>query len=245
MWLTVLTTPVRPQYLQGTLANLDAVGGAGSFPGRKILMVDGLSDSISAPPPPPSSWETALLASESQGTRSSLHKILNLAAEAEVPFLLYFEDDVRVCPHAIETMIAIPVPDSCGFLTFCNQKYGYDDQPAIHLRRADDPLNAPGHWGTQAVKIPRRSLQYFARNVCLPRLGRYGSDVFLGESLASAAAPTKHYGIVIPSLVRHVGESTTILAQQKEPFEGHRRGLNYAGDGFDARTLLVSSLSLS
>lgn len=204
-------------------------------------MVDGSPDSISVPP----TWELLSLAPESQGTRPSLHKILNQAAEADVPFLLYFEDDVRACVHAIEAMIAIPVPESCGFLTFCNQKQGYDDRPAIHLRRADDLQNAPGHWGMQALKIPRRSLQYFARNIRLPRLGRYGSDVFLGQSLASAAAPTKHYGIVLPSLVRHVGELTTIRAQLNEPFEGHRRGLNYAGDDFDARKLLVSALPLS
>lgn len=243
IWLTVLTTPRRPQYLAPTLENIDLWGGAAflpiTTPIKKIVMVDGHAGPETFRP----GWSTHSLSEQSDGSRLSLYKILKLAAQAKADFLIYCEDDIRMARYAVEAIIDLRVPRDCGFLTFCNQKKGYDDSPAIHRRLGDHPSNGPGHWGTQAMKIPRSSLDYFNAKIPQPlKQYRYASDNFIGHSLASSTAPTKMYGIVIPSVVRHIGEQTTIENQAHEKFEGHRLGLNYASDDYDARNLLAYGL---
>lgn len=243
IWLTVLTTPRRPQYLTPTLENIDLQGGAAylpiTSPIKKIVMVDGPTGPDSFRP----GWSTHSLSDQSDGSRMSLYRIMVLAAQAGAEFVIYCEDDIRVCRYAIDAIIDLRVPRDCGFLTFCNQKKGYNDTPAIHRRPGDHPSNAPGHWGTQAMKIPKGSLEHFAKKVIEPRgQYRYGSDNYIGHVLASSTAPTQQYGIVIPGIVKHVGENTTIESQTNEAFGGHRLGLNYPGDDYDARNLLTYNL---
>jgi hypothetical protein len=164
-----------------------------------------------------------------------------MAAIARVPYVLFFEDDVRFTRNAIVAMAAIPVPPPLGFLAWCNQKRGLPDTPpappAIYSRVAAAPANAPGHWGNQALKIPARSLYLFRHPSTEPRATEYAyaSDNWIGEQLVT-------YGIVLPALVRHVGAETTIPVQSGQGLDGHRAGLNYAGDGFDALNLLGENL---
>ncbi len=54
-WLTVLTTPARPEYLLATLASIDAAGGD-RFAGNRIVFVDG--DRGQVPDVPPG-WASA------------------------------------------------------------------------------------------------------------------------------------------------------------------------------------------
>jgi hypothetical protein len=238
-WLSVLTTPSRRQYLQGTLDSLARASGGGLFRGHRLLFVDGDAKQIEAPP----GWTTIGIGDGAQprGSRRSVWRILHMAALAAVPYLLFFEDDVRACRNAAIAMAAIPVPDGCAFLTFCNQKKGLPPAPpAIYCRRADDPANKPGHWGNQALKVPAHSLRRFAAPSTEPRdQYAYASDVWLGEQLAASSTADHHYGIVVPSLVRHIGAVTTIPSQLGMGLEGHRSGLNYPGDDFDA--LAISS----
>ncbi len=155
-WLTVLTTPARTDYLLGTLASIDAAGGD-RFLGNRVVFVDG--DRGQVPDVPPG-WAKLTTGDGPRGTRRALWKILHLAGIARVPYLLYFEDDVRLCRRAVAAMSAIDVPPGLGFLSFFNQ-HGDAPEPGIHCRRADDPKVGHGYWGNQALKIPLRSLRVF------------------------------------------------------------------------------------
>ncbi len=229
-WLTVLTTPARPEYLLATLASIDAAGGD-RFAGNRIVFVDGDRGQVPAVPP---GWAKLTTGDGPRGTRRAMWKILHLAGIARAPYVLYFEDDLRLCRRAIGAMSAIEVPPGLGFLAFFNQ-HGPAPEPGIHCRRADDPKYGHGFWGNQALKIPLRSLRVFERPRSEP-VGQwaYASDVWLGEQLASRRAATEWFGIYSPTLVRHVGEQTTIPSQKGQTNAGHRAGLNYAGDDYDA-----------
>jgi hypothetical protein len=232
-WLTVLTTPARTEYLLDTLASI-LEGGGHRFVGSRIVFVDGDPNAV---PAVPRGWTKLTTGAGPRGNRRAMWKILNLAAIARVPYLLYFEDDVRLCRNAIAAMSAIAVPPGVAFLTFLQQQW-VPAERGIHCRRADDPKIGHGYWGNQALKIPLRSLRTFERRHTEPiNQWLYASDVWLGEQLASRGSAEHHYGIVQPALVRHVGVRTTIPGQEGQTIDGHRAGLNYAGDDFDAARL--------
>jgi hypothetical protein len=224
--ITVLTTPARPQYLAGTLEAIDAAGGA-SFAGLRTVYVDGPADDVRAPP----GWGVVSLTAggPSCGTRLSLWGILHRAALGEAPYLLYFEDDVRAARNGITRMCSYEVPPKFGFLTFFQQNPNMNPAPGIHPL----PYGRP-YWGCQALKIPGRSLARFADRATVPPTWKtkHSCDIWLGEQLKA--------GVVLPSIVRHVGEVSTIPSQGRIGLTGqdaHRAGLGYAGDDFDALDL--------
>lgn len=231
-WLTVLTTKSRPQYLAGTLDALDGNGRGWAFPGRKMVVFDGGGEGWSR-----LGWENRNVSREPgtvvQSARA-LHYIMGAAFWGGAPYLLYFEDDVFVCRDAVLAMSEMEVPDKVAFLTFCNQKVGCDHVwPHVQARRADEPLNSPGHWGSQAMKVPRRTLEIVAK-AASPTCG-FSSDAWFGAAVASGDT---RYGIVLPSLVRHTGKVSTIPDQRGQPWAGHRLGLNYAGDDADGLAIV-------
>lgn len=228
-WLTVLTTPARTEYLLDTLASIDAAGGD-RFPGNRVVFVDGDRNAVPAVPP---GWAKLTVGDGPRGSRRAMWKILHLACIARVPYCLYLEDDLRLCRRAIAAMSAIEVPAGLGFLSFFNQ-HGAAPEPGIHCRRSDDPKFGHGFWGSQALKIPWRSLRQFAWPRSEPGGWPFASDVWLGEQLASKRAPEPFFGIHSPALVRHIGERTTIPSQEGQTNTGHRAGLDYAGDAYDA-----------
>jgi hypothetical protein len=238
-WLTVLTTPARPEYLLGTLASIHAAGGH-RFVGNRVVFVDG---DVNAAPAVPGGWVKLTAGGGPRGSRRAMWKILNMAAVARAPYLLYFEDDVRLCVNAIAAMSAAVVPRGIAFLTFLNQHEGVSARTGIHCRRADDPTVGHGYWGSQALKIPLRSLRPFERRHTEPKnQWAYAADEWLGQQLATAGSAEHHYGIVQPSLVRHIGARTTIPSQQGQTLDGHRSGLGYPGDDFDATANLPANL---
>lgn len=234
-WISVLTTPARPEYLRDTLASIDDAGGR-HFRGNRVVFVDGRIDDV---PAVPAGWVKMTTGGPAaRGSRRAMWKVLNFAALARVPYLLYFEDDVRLCRNAIDAMAGLVVPTGVAFIAMLNQKKGVSERHGIHCRRADDPANAPGHWGSQALKIPLRSLRAFERRHTEPINGwPYSSDVWLGSQLATRKSAEHHYGILVPSLVRHVGARSTIPTQETFAADGHRAGLGYAGDDFNAELL--------
>lgn len=224
--LSVLTTPARPQYLPDTLQAIDAAGGA-SFDGLRTVYVDGPADDVSAPP----GWGVVSLTAggPSCGTRLSLWGILHRAALAGAPFLLHFEDDLRISRNGITRMCSYEVPPKFGFLTFFQQNPNMSPAPGIQPL----PYGRP-YWGCQALKFPARSLAMFADRATAPPIWKtiHSCDIWLGEQLKA--------GVVLPSIVRHVGEVSTIPALKRIGLAGpdaHRAGLGYAGDDFDALDL--------
>jgi len=227
--ISVLTTPRRLHYLAGTLRALDDAGGV-LFGGRKTVFVDGPSSAI-ASAGVPAGWGIESLTGEgpSKGSRPALWTILHRAAVAGVPYLLHFEDDVRCTKNAVKAMVLFSVPRliaDAGFLSFFQGNPGLDLSPGVQL------FNGRAFWGTQALKFAAPALERFRDPKTNPANDyRYSADTWLGGQLRPA--------LVIPSIVRHIGAETTIPAQKGETLEGHRAGLLYAGDDFDALTLLT------
>jgi hypothetical protein len=229
-WLSVLTTPRRLQYLRGTLDAIDAAGGA-AFSGRRIVSVDGAVDLVRPLARP--GWDVESLSPASRGTRKSMWEILHRAAGAAVPFLLYFEDDVRLTVNAIAAMERTDVPAEYGFLSFFQMNKGMPTTPGIHRYRKPS-ADVSGFWGSQCMKIPARSLAKFAGADPTPPRYQHACDVWIGEQLVP--------GIVLPSIVRHVGVSSSIPSQFLHTISGdhiHRAGLAYAGDDADALQVLA------
>jgi hypothetical protein len=237
-WLSVVTTPSRLRYLADTLEHLDTHGGADHFLGNKVICVDGAMANV----PRRDGWSMLPVGARdgsAVGTRRGMWKILHLAALAKAPYVIYCEDDIRCSRLAVVAISLLSVQPGVGFYTFFNAKEGLPSVPGIHCRKADDPKNAPGHWGSQCLKIPFRSLRKFADPKTEPKDEyRFAGDVWLGEQLATARSVEHYYGIVLPALVRHIGAETTIPVLKRQGMPPHRLGLNYAGDGYDAMMLL-------
>ena len=216
--ISVLTTPRRQDYLRDTLQSIDGAGGASLK--HKVVFVDGsvtpeVKDNVLP------GWDICPL--PSGGPRRSLWRILNYDARTRIGDHIHFDDDVKLCRNAIFAMLAIDVPPEAGFLSFFQQNKNMADTPGFHY--------LPGRqnwWGTQAIKIPSRSIVKFRAEQTMPPAGNQG-DVWLGSQLRGC--------VLLPSLVRHVGLKTTIATQQGETLSGasiHRAGLHYVGDEFDA-----------
>jgi hypothetical protein len=248
--VTVLTSPQRSGYYERTIELLDETG-ATKLPTR-ILFVDGPAshDAVEAHGPwgplggrymriTPPEWNIRSCYTgydgRVSGTKKAMVNILRWAADVGVSDLYYFEDDVLPAKNAVLAMQAIVVPDDCAFLTFCDIKWlgGEDKTPGIRRFAGFDEINDTGHWGNQALKIPRATLQYFRSGPLPPWHHRHASDVLLSIIVAQEPAPWNKYGVVAPSLVQHIGLNS--LANPREPQRGHgREAANFVGKDFDA-----------
>ncbi len=223
--MSVLTTPRRPKYFPGTIASIDSAG-ARQFPGRKVVFVDGPA----APAMTIDGWEIESLTDgyPSRGTRRSMFEILHRAAVGGAHELLYFEDDVRICRNGIYAMRAFRVAKELGFLSFFQMQAG-PTWRGVHR------FEQPAFWGSQALKFPARSLAMFAGGDLNPHTeDLYSGDVWIGKLLTP--------GIVVPTIVRHIGADSSIdVTRGITGHQIHRAGLNYAGDDFDALRILWAS----
>jgi hypothetical protein len=246
----VLTTPRRPQFLAATLRGLDA---AGAQQLQRLLCVDGPLQEILKLRVVPAGWEIESIGTGDQGTQVACRAACAAyARRGGADDLMYFEDDVLPCRNAVAGLAKIPVPDDCGFLAaFANiigqrrfhpSKQATPGEPAIIRQAADDPdLHGTGHWGNQALKIPRRTVEHLVRQlptyyaVSRRATGRmlFGSDKWIGQHAASAGAPWHVYGLISPSLFQHVGARSAIGAHWK--LDG-RTSPSWRAD-FDALTL--------
>jgi hypothetical protein len=222
--ISVLTTTRRTLYLADTLSALDD---AGAVLYDRRVFVDGPAGEMYHLIP--AGWGVETVSPlQPRGTRKALWTILHRAARLGVPALIHFEDDVRTTRNAVKAMAAIDVPPEFGALLFFSQR-PLPETPGIHPHP-----EGLGLWGTQALKVPARSLAKFADEKTKPVNDYdYSGDVWLGEQLRAA--------FYVPTLVRHIGAETAIPAQRNLGITGrdaHRAGLQYAGDDFDATTLI-------
>lgn len=222
--ISVLTTPKRQEYLADTLRSIDAAGALSLT--DKTVFVDGDARSVMQNVSP--GWQVLSLhkANAMRGTRASLWQILHYAALLEKPFLLHFEDDVRLCLNAIPVMMAVNGPIESGFTSFFQQNPGMPNTPGFHYLPSGQKW-----WGCQAFKIPYHTLSKFVdpRSAPVVRPMEMQCDVWLGSQLRPC--------VLLPTLVRHVGLHTTIPTQKHETLSGesaHRAGMHYVGDNFDA-----------
>lgn len=231
-WIVVLTTPGRGSYREATLASLDEAGGSG-FEGRKIVYCDGTD----VPFDVPSGWEAVPSGSEAlSGTTAATFGALAFVREHGAGDVLFFEDDVVSCRNAVTFMSKVTVPDRHAFLVFSDIR-GFSDLRAQLITKPGDGGDGRGHWGNQALKIPRRTLMYLRHAKLFDAGKKSASDLVLGYTTAGLLSPWASYGVCSPSIFDHVGYDSAALPGV--PFAGEGRATrNFAGRDFDAMTLL-------
>lgn len=228
-WITVLTLPERPLYLDRTLTSLEAAG-ALDFAGDRIVFVDG--DPLRVPQRARWAYAPTNNVSRRGGSAKALVAILRAAAQLGALYVLYFEDDVVCSRNAISAMAGMVVPTDCWALQFCDIKHlgpGAHAAPSLTRHVADH------HWGTQALKIPSWTLLRVLQSSEPERWPQaFSSDVLLGKIATTEATP--HLGIVSPSVVQHVG-AHSVCNQGQDLRECGRSAHNFAGVDFDARSV--------
>lgn len=241
IWVTVLTSPARPHYVRDTLRRLDGAG-ASSF--RRQIFVDGPSWKVEPLP----GWEVrqCTFNGSPMGSAASSAAVLAAAADEGAEKLLYFEDDVIPCRNAVTAMSKWRIPPDVGFLAFCDIKNLGNARGGPGIIRAPGgpwKRDGDGFWGSQAVVVPRRSLDdiqaipHHQRPRWRRSLWPYrnASDVQMGLMLAS---PPGTYGVIFPSLVDHVGDVSAVNPEWRLT-HANRRPHNFPGEDFDALTLLT------
>jgi hypothetical protein len=238
----VLTTPRRPQFLGRTLIALDREGAANQ---QRLLCVDGHVADVLRHRVVPRGWEVISIGvGNSVNTQVAFHGVCAaIARRAGTDDVLFFEDDVVPCRHAVTGFGLIPVPDDCGFLAaFDHRNVLTSSAPRLLLVPADDPHGPQrgwGYWGNQALKLPRRTIAHLAKQrtdrTYVPHVTSrlYGSDVWLGVNAASEGAPWRRYGLIAPSLFQHIGAVSSVGTHWA--LKG-RTAFNFRAD-FDALTL--------
>lgn len=227
--IAVLTTPGRPEYLADTIASLERAGAAEHA--LRVIFVDGDGGRMENLPFF-SGWLTESLGAEPQGTRGALAGVLHAAARFGED-LLFFEDDIRASRNAVRALELLEVPADCGFLVACDIAQHGGTTPQI-VRRGGE---GPKRWGSQAMKIPARALEYMASRTLDGSSWPHAADIALGQALAAPPAPWAHYGIVAPSLFNHIGERSSVTPEKKVTKLEGRASLNYIGDDADALPL--------
>ena len=220
--IAVLTTPARPEYLAETIASLEQAGADAHA--LRVIFVDGDGGKMENLPFF-SGWLTESLGPEPMGTRAALAGVLHAAARFSED-LLFFEDDVRAAPNAVRALELVEVPDDCGFLVACDIAQHGADVPMI-VRR---PGEGPRRWGSQAMKIPARSIAYMAARELAGTNWPHAADIALGRSLAAPPAPWPVYGVIAPSLFDHVGEHSIVTPEKTVGKEPGRACLNFIGE---------------
>lgn len=230
--LAILTCDGRQTLARRLVSNLEEIGGAASVaPGRKWIVFDGPGELPRVREP---GWDVVRLfkgATDQRpmslsGTTAATWGVFAAAADAGASRLLFLEDDVVPCRHAITAMVRLELPSHLAFVVCCDL-IGYGGLlPALLEVRADLP-----HWGNQALIIPGETLAGLVRAGVPEDFERNASDVLLHR-----LAPL--FGVVAPSLFDHIGE-TSIATPGATLVTRGRRPRNWT-PGFDALSLRLA-----
>ncbi len=261
--LSILTCTKRRDYLPATVASLERAG-ALAFDGDRVIYVDGDAMGYAFP-----GWrveglplgplhrpDTNELSDGLLGTKQALLEVMRRAWVDGIEMLYYGEDDVAYALNAVPFMIGMaegPSMDGLGFQTFCDIK-----QIAVHQGLTtmigydfDSPRPGEGgHWGNQALAIPRRTLEHIVQPdppawkefLAKIHYGKpdtfYASDVYIGVIATAPPSTCSEYGVVYPSPAFHSGNASLVLPGAKVvgrdggPPWG-RQTHSYPGDDFD------------
>lgn len=195
----VLTTPRRRvSYLAGTLAAIDRSSAGGR---RKIVFSDG-----EGTPEPPAGW--SLLERPWVGARWAGWLAMRFALGAGAGDFVLFQDDVIGPEDLGDVADRAPVPDDA----FCTVLYSGAPPPGYQPRDRGAPrvVVAPANrfTGAQAIKLPRRSLEYLVARDPFEAPGVYRESPHLFDDALFAYAfrsPWPSVAVLLPNVVRHVG----------------------------------------
>lgn len=224
--LLIVATCRRPgvSYLHDTLA---ALLRNGALLCQRVLLVDGRLDG-------PAAGFEVFESAGGDGIRGVMWRAFRLATKWRYRFdqLLFCEDDIEVCRHAIEYICECTVPDDSAFIDFHNMNRFPQEVPVAGLYSC----STAGYHGNQCMLFPARTVEYLAgcdpQSVHADRLPN-GADLALGALLATSPWPT--YSIHFPCLVRHVGAVSA--AHAGESLRSGRVPTHFPGRQFDARSL--------
>jgi hypothetical protein len=204
--IAVLTCPQRPQYLDRTLADLDAAGAARCD--LRAVFCDGLSAE-------PCAWPITYNRAGPSGARWGMWWILRSMKAFGVNRLVYCEDDIACAPGAIDRILETAILPEEALISF------YDAKEFPGARRARPGVHdvhimgqdGKGLFGACCMLIPRRTIEW----VCRVAPGAEGMPEHADQALSWALrdSPWPVRGVHIPSLVQHVGDTSSM---------GHKRG---------------------
>lgn len=203
LWLTVLTSPKRQEYLADTLRSWEAAGAdffeGWSGEGRKIVFVDGEVGEID-PAIIPFGWTVSpiWIGGASRGNTRSMFRVLQMAGAAfrNVERLVFSEDDVKVARRAFRDIVTYPLFPGYGFATFCNLNGPAVQKPSSGL---DTYVGHVQHIGNQCLLFDTMMLRAAAAYELSDELAATPADLVAGLLFGP-------WDAVSPSLVQHVGD---------------------------------------
>lgn len=171
-----------------------------------------------------------------RGVRGMLWAVFELAVRLGTDRLVFCEDDVAPCAHAIDFALRVPIADNIAFVDLHDLKeLASGHAPGLYPIPCMG-LDGRGYWGNQCMVFPRRTLQWLITQDPRKAPWRKPShgDCALGWALRRS--PWPRYAAHLPRLVRHTGQVSA--AHLAAPFTDVRVTRDYPGDDFDARSLL-------
>jgi hypothetical protein len=237
--ITVLTCQRSAgNYLGATLRQIDRQGGAGL---ERRVFVDG-------PPEVALEVRRRLRAARalgdwtvtSFGTRlgstEATRRVL-AAADRERRGILFFEDDLLLCRHAVTRMVDLAIPDDVSLISFFDMKEVRPGAAPGLYRRPPTGRDGRGLWGNQCFRVPPEVLSWLLDQDWRSTshgASRMASDVVMGELLARH--PTRpRVAFHIPCLVEHIGHGSACFPGLE--LARWRRATNFAGAEVDALKL--------
>lgn len=218
----VIVMTTRRRGVSYVVETLRSIGDVGSR--QKLLVSDGPMPDVQV------GWP--VLEYPWRGARATGWECLRLARDAGVADVLLLQDDIVVCSGGSAVMDECPVPGNCSATTFYSKHALPGLQPKSPGAARFIVIGASGT--AQALKIPRRALEYLCRqdfhtapNYIADEPHRFDDAMFafLRES------PWPHVAHLVPNVVRHIGaisacDSRTVFHQ---PWSV-RRGERFPGD---------------
>lgn len=160
--------------------------------------------------------------------------------------VLWLEDDIRLCKNAVKVMCSFEIPDDCAFVSFYDHYFNRERLPHPGLAGLFRfPLSSK-LWGLQAVLFSVESMNVLRdwasmarENIETWKATFTDHSDHLVTTVLSAGSSKSQFAILYPNLVQHIGDVSTTVKRDGTPFDSsHLKSANYAGDGFDAMTLV-------
>lgn len=203
--IAVSTCKREGNYLPATLASLERTG---ALDFERFVLVDKDEDEPFDVGAAATNWPVVDYKRSFPTVRNNLWNAFRMAVQLGSPRLLFFEDDILLCKNAVRRMATVEIPDTAAFMTFHDVKeHEPGTKPGIYLSDDAHGKEGTGFWGSQALAIPRRTLEYLVTcdpfSVWKSSLPRHGDRV-LEHFVSKSKWP--RFAVHMPCLVRHVGE---------------------------------------